>query len=226
MKGIVVTGNNESKREIVPSGTHIARCYSMIHIGTVEWEYNGETKYTNKIRITFELPHELRDFSGEDKPMVISKEYTMSLHEKSNLRRDLEGWRGKSFSNQELSSFDVTDILGSPCNVSIIHKTSKSGNEFAQIGSISSMTKGSKCPKQINESFIFNYYDNFDEEWLETQPKWIQDQIKGTDEYKNKMNQQKHHFESLPDVPKRVKSNHSLRGDMADHLTDPDSNPF
>jgi len=189
MKGILATGNTETKREIVPSGTHIARCYSMIDIGTVEWEYNGETKYTHKVRLTFELPHEMREFSGEQKPMVISKEYTKSLHEKANLRKDFESWRGKSFTNEELKSFDLTSVLGASCNVSIIHKTSKSGNEFAQIGSISSMTKGSNCPDQFNESFIFNYEDNFDEEWLEKQPQWVQDQIKSTDEYKSKMNQ-------------------------------------
>jgi hypothetical protein len=191
MKGILATGNTETKREIVPSGTHIARCYSMIHIGTVEWEWQGETKYTDKIRVTFELPHEMREFSGEQKPMVISKEYTLSLHEKSNLRRDLEGWRGKAFTNQELSKFDITDLISKSCNVSIIHKTSKSGNEFAQIGSISGISKGTECPKQFNESFIFNYEDNFNEDWLEQQPQWVQDQIKGTDEYKSKMNQQK-----------------------------------
>ena len=191
MKGILATGNTETKREIVPSGTHIARCYSMIHIGTVEWEWQGETKYSNKIRVTFELPHEMRDFSGEQKPMVISKEYTLSLHEKSNLRRDLEGWRGKSFTNKELAHFDTTNLISKECNISIIHKTSKSGNEFAQIGSISGITKGTDCPKQFNDSFIFNYEDNFNEDWLEQQPKWIQDQIKGTDEYKSKMNQQK-----------------------------------
>ena len=160
MKGIIVSGSAKTKREIVPSGTHIARCYSMIDIGTVEWEWQGETKHTQKVRLAFELPNEMRDFGGEQKPMVIDKEYTKSLW-KSNLRKDLEGWRGKSFSNQELSGFELTDVLGSSCNVSIIHKTSKSGNEFAQIGSISSMTKGSKCPEQFNESFIFNYEDNF-----------------------------------------------------------------
>ena len=42
-------------------------------------------------------------------------------------------------------------------------------------------------PEQINESFIFNYEDNFNAEWLEQQPDWIQDQIKGTDEYKSKI---------------------------------------
>jgi len=201
MKGILATGNTETKREIVPSGTHIARCYSMIHIGTVEWEWQGETKYSNKIRVTFELPHEMRDFSGEQKPMVISKEYTLSLHEKSNLRRDLEGWRGKSFTNKELAHFDTTNLISKECNISIIHKTSKSGNEFAQIGSISGITKGTDCPKQFNDSFIFNYEDNFNEDWLEQQPKWIKDQIKNTDEYKNKMNQKKFQDTPTDDIP-------------------------
>jgi hypothetical protein len=201
MKGILATGNTETKREIVPSGTHIARCYSMIHIGTVEWEWQGETKYSNKIRVTFELPHEMRDFSGEQKPMVISKEYTLSLHEKSNLRRDLEGWRGKSFTNKELAHFDTTNLISKECNISIIHKTSKSGNEFAQIGSISGITKGTECPKQFNDSFIFNYEDNFNEEWLELQPEWIKDQIKNTDEYKNKMNQKKFQDTPTDDMP-------------------------
>ena len=187
MKGILIKSKNENKREIVPSGTHIAICYSMIHIGTVEWEWQGETKHSDKIRLSFELPNEMRDFGGEEKPMVISKEYTLSLHEKSNLRRDLEGWRGKSFTKEELNRFDVTNLLGKSCNVSIIHKNSKSGNEFAQIGSISGISKGTKCPEQINESFIFNYEDNFNAEWLEQQPDWIQDQIKGTDEYKSKI---------------------------------------
>ena len=201
MKGIIVSGSAKTKREIVPSGTHVARCYSMIHIGTVEWEYQGEKKYSNKIRVTFELPFEMRDFGGEQKPMVISKEYTLSLHEKSNLRRDLEGWRGKAFTNQELSKFDITDLLSKSCNVSVIHKTSKSGNEFAQIGSISGISKGTKCPEQINESFIFNYEDNFNEEWLELQPEWIQDQIKNTDEYKSKMNQKKFKDTPTDDMP-------------------------
>jgi len=201
MKGILATGNTETKREIVPSGTHVARCYSMIHIGTVEWEYQGEKKHSNKIRVNFELPFEMRDFGGDENPMVISKEYTLSLHEKSNLRRDLEGWRGKSFNNKELAHFDITNLISKECNISVIHKTSKSGNEFAQIGSISGISKGTKCPKQINDSFIFNYEDNFNEEWLELQPEWIKEQIKNTDEYQNKMNQKKFKDTPTDDMP-------------------------
>lgn len=200
MKGIEISAEstNEVKREIVPSGTHVARCYSTIHIGTVEWEWQGELKYTNKIRLTFELPNEMRDFGGEDKPMVISKEYTLSLHEKSNLRKDLESWRGEAFKGQP--KFDITDMIGESCMISVVHKTSNSGNDYATISSISQIAKGMECPSQFNSSFIFNYHDNFNEEWLNEQPQWIQDQIKSTDEYKSKMNQNKF-SEDKKDIP-------------------------
>jgi hypothetical protein len=202
MKGIIISNNNSNiKKAIVPSGTHLARCYSMIHIGTVEWEYNGEQKFTNKVRLTFELPNEMRDFSGEQKPMVISKEYTLSMHEKSNLRKDLEMWRGKQFTNKELAHFDLMLMLEEGCNLTVIHKTTKAGNEFATIGGLSSLPKGIECPNQFNPTFIFNYGENFNEEWLEDQPEWIQHQIKTTPEYSNKLNQQKFKSTTEDDLP-------------------------
>jgi hypothetical protein len=193
MKGIIVSGSSQPKREIVPSGTHIAVCYSMIHIGNVEWEYQGEYKVSNKVRMSFELSNELRDYGGEQKqPMVISKEYTLSLHEKSNLRKDLESWRGSAFNSDDLKNFDITSLLGKSCMVSIIHKKSNSGVEYANIGNVSSLTKGVESPKQHNKNFIFNYADNFNEDWLESQPDWIKEQIKSTEDYENKINQLNH----------------------------------
>jgi hypothetical protein len=200
MKGIIVGNNNSTKKEIVPSGTHIARCYSMIHIGTVEWEYNGEQKFSNKVRLTFELPNEMREFSGEQKPMVISKEYTLSMHEKSNLRKDLEMWRGKQFSYNELAHFDLMLMLEECCNLTVIHKTTKAGNEYAMIGGLSSLPKGIECTNQINPTFIFNYGENFNQEWLEEQPEWIQNQIKNTPEYENKINQIKYKSSTADDT--------------------------
>lgn len=46
-----------------------------------------------------ELPTELRVFSEKkgEQPLVIDKEYTLSMAEKSNLRKDLKLWRGKEF---------------------------------------------------------------------------------------------------------------------------------
>jgi hypothetical protein len=188
MKGIIVTSSNQ-KKEIVPAGTHFARCYSMIHIGVVEWEFQGEKKFNNKVRLTWELPYEMRDFGGEQKPLVISKEYTLSMHEKSNLRKDLEMWRGKVFTNKELGSFDVTDLLGKTCNLSVIHKVAKNGNEFAQVGGVSAIQKGVEVLEQFNPTFIFNYGDHFDLDWLDSQPEWIQEQIKSSEDYQYKINE-------------------------------------
>ncbi len=201
MKGIEISteSTNEIKRELIPSGTHIARCYSMIHIGNVHWEWQGEQKVSNKIRLTFELPNEMRDFGGEMKPMVISKEYTLSLHEKSNLRKDLESWRGEAFSGSP--RFDVTDMLGKECMLGIMHKTGKTGNEYATISSISKLANGMTCPEQFNPDFIFNYHDNFNQEWLNEQPEWVQNQIKETDDYKSKMNNLKHNGSEKEDLP-------------------------
>ena len=95
-----------------------------------------------------------------------------------------------------MRGFDITQLLGKECMLSIIHKTGMSGNDYAMIGNISALGKGMECGEQFNPNFIFNYTDNFDEEWLEVQPQWIQDQIKGTEDYQSKMNQKKFNKES------------------------------
>jgi|TARA_R110001606_G_C15403403_1_gene653615 hypothetical protein len=182
----IVAKQKESKREQVPSGTHIARCFSMVHIGTTTWEYLGETKETDKVRISFEIPGEMRVFSEDqgEQPMVIDKEYTLSMHEKANLRKDLESWRGKTFSDKEAREFDILNLIGIPCSLGVIHKDTKGGNTYARISSISGIPKGIKAPDQINKNQIFDYNDNFSEDFIESLPTWIVEQIKETPEYK------------------------------------------
>jgi len=181
----------ESTREKVPAGTHIARCYSMIHIGTTTWEYLGETKETDKVRISFEIPEELREFQeGCPEPMVIDKEYTLSMHEKANLRKDLESWRGKTFTEAEARDFDILKLIGVPCSLGVIHKDTKAGNTYARISGISGLPKGVKCPDQMNATKIFDYNENFNTEFVDQQPDWISDQIKSTPEWKTKLQEQ------------------------------------
>lgn len=189
--GIIATQTEKkTDYEIVPSGTHIARCYSMIHIGTIEEEYMGEKKDRNKVRLGFEIPSEMRNFHrGVGKmprpmPMSISKEYTLTMFEKGNLRKDLESWRGKGFTDAEANSFDITKLLGVPCMISVVHKTSKKGTEYALISTISPLMKDSKCPDMKNKEFQFNYNDNFDENWLKHEcPEYLATQIKNSQEY-------------------------------------------
>lgn len=188
-----ITAKNQSNSDFapVPAGTYVARCYSMIQLGTHEEEYMGQKKELNKVRITWELPTELKVFKeGEpEKPYSISKEFTLSMYEKANLRKFLEGWRGKGFTDDEAEAFDITVLLGKVCMVSIIHKTSKNGKVYADISSVTTIPKGLEVPPQINDSFEFSF-ESFDEAKLNGLPDWLKEKITTSQEYNNLMNPQ------------------------------------
>jgi hypothetical protein len=186
---IVAASTGGSSIPAIEAGTYPARCVQIIHIGTVEDEYDGRKKMTNKIRFTFELPTELHTYDeakGEE-PRLISKEYTLSLSEKANLLKDLNAWRGKQFTAEELKGFDVTAVLGAPCQLSIVQKTSKkSGNTYSVIASISKVMKGVTVADQVTPKLVFGY-DGKPEEILELfkqLPTFVQDSVVMSAEWK------------------------------------------
>lgn len=171
----------------VEPGTYVARCYSMIEIGTIETEFNEEKKKAHQVNITWELPTEVAVFKEENglEPFVVSKTYRLSMHEKATLRKDLESWRGKGYTEPEAQRFDVTKLLGQPCILSIIHEPSKTdpNKNYVRISSISKLMKGQECPPQINQTRLLSFED-WNEELFESLPEWLQDKIKSSDEYR------------------------------------------
>lgn len=181
----IVAKNSATQRELIPAGTHLARCYQMIEIGTVKENILGQEKILTKVRIGWELPEERRIFSDEkgEQPFVISKEYTLSMNEKANLRKDLESWRGKGFSEDEAKGFDITKLLGVPCMLNIIHRTSKDGQKvYDNIAGIMPVPKSMKCPAQENKTFVLSY-DAFDFNVFNSLPDFIKDKMKGSSEF-------------------------------------------
>ena len=187
---IIATTSSKGQSTPIEAGTYVARCYSMIYMGTLTEEFQGQVKHQKKVRVTFELPTELKVFKAEngEQPQVIGKDFTLSMHEKGTLRKMLQSWRGKAFTDAEAQNFDITKLLGVPCMLSIVHKISKTGNTYAEIATISPMMKGMACPEQINESFEFNV-DNFSEDEFNNLPEFIKDKVKSSAEYKKLNNQ-------------------------------------
>lgn len=183
----IIASSNPSGKSFthVEAGNYVARCYSMVHIGTIPEEYKGEKKEANKVRLTFELPTETKVFKEEngEQPFIISKEFTLSLHEKSSLRKFLESWRGKGFTENEARYFDVAKLLGKPCMLNIIHKTKLDGNIRADISSVSPIPKGLSCPNQVLPSVIFSV-NHFSQEVFDTLPEFLREKIKSSREYK------------------------------------------
>jgi len=174
MLTVTDTGGGAEFKKLDP-GTYAAVCTQIIDIGpqVTPW---GES---NKIKIRFEVPSERAEWQDSDGqshegPMVIWASYTASLSEKANLRKDLESWRGRAFTPEELKGFDITKILGQPCMISVKHKTSQTnGKTYANIASISRLVKGMETPKAEGDLIAFDI-DNHTREQYDALPEWLQ----------------------------------------------------
>jgi hypothetical protein len=176
-------GNGGMKFDPIENGTHVATCVQMIHIGTIEDEFDGKPVKGNKVRITFELPNELVKFKDDEpeQPRFISKEFTLSMNEKAGLRKFLNSWRGVPFTEDEAKRFDITKLLGLPVMLSITTKTSKTGKQYNDILSASALIKGMATPEILTEVFEINY-DNIAEMWSKV-PKFLREKMATTPEY-------------------------------------------
>ena len=181
--GVIAESTGGTPREQVPAGTHVARVYEVIHIGTVTDTWEGQTKQLNKVRIGFELPLETRVFKEEngEQPFVISREFTLSTHEKATLRAFIEGLTGRKMSEQEAKAYDVLTLIAKECLIAVTH-TEKGDKTYANIASASPMMKGMVCPPAINKVRVLDY-DNFDWELYESLPDFLKTKISNTPEY-------------------------------------------
>jgi len=149
--------------ERCPPGMHLARCYRIMDLGTQKSEYMGQTKYLHKIMIGWEL-HGV-DESGkpltmfDGRPFAIFKNYTLSWSEKANLRLDLQSWRGKPFSQEEMRKFDLKNVLGAWCMLNVIERQGQNGNTYSNVDSVSpvpTIIKQNGLPNPVNKNEMFN----------------------------------------------------------------------
>ncbi len=179
----IIAENKGRDFVLIPAGNHIARCYGMVQIGTVNEEsgiYAG--KEIHKVRISWETPHEAHDFGKGMQPFAIHKEFTLSMNEKATLRKMLESWRGKAFTEVEAEKFDITRLLGKPCMINVIHKTSGRGGTYADISSLATLPKGLECPDQVNPTLELSF-DNWSAAIFESLPEFVKEKIKKSKEY-------------------------------------------
>ena len=148
--GIVATTNDSGGGYAqVPSGVHKARCVKIIDLGTQRQEFSGEVSWKRQVMLIWEIPGQ-DNMNGE--PMTISKFYTLSLHEKSNLGADLTSWRGRAFTETEKQGFDISNLAGVPCMLNVV----EGNNGKARISTIMPLAKGDEMADQYNETVIFS----------------------------------------------------------------------
>jgi len=159
----------------IPEDVYQGICYSIYDLGTQFSEKFG--KSAHQCVIIWEIPDQRitieKDGKKVDLPRVVSKKYTMSLNEKANLRRDLQSWRGRAFTENELEGFDITKLLGANCMIQIVH-TKKGEKTYANISSILPLYKGMQKKGPENPTVVYEITDG---PIPEGTPKWIADLI-------------------------------------------------
>ena len=150
--------------ERCPPGMHLARCYRIVDLGTQKSEYMGQVKYQHKIMLGWEIhgtddkgqPLRMRD----GRPFAIFKNYTLSWSEKANLRLELQSWRGKPFTQEEMRRFDLETILGKWCMLNIIERPAKTGGSvYSNVDGVTpvpAIIRQNGLPEAINPNEMFN----------------------------------------------------------------------
>jgi len=162
--GFIATDSGGGNFKRVPQGVFIGRCYSLIDLGTQHTSGQYGDKFQHKIKIGWELFGEEEDgtpltidVDGQTMPLTISKTYTVSLHEKSGLRRDLAAWRGKDFTDEEAKAFDVSKLIGAYCMINVTESVTN-GKTYSNVAGITPLPgalKNSK-PAPVHESVKFD----------------------------------------------------------------------
>lgn len=190
------SGGGDFKR--VPPGAYIGRCYSLIDLGTQESTGQFGTKFQHKIRIAWELFGEDEqgnpltvEVDGKTMPMTISKSYTVSLHEKAGLRKDLAAWRGRDFTEEEAKAFDVSKLLGAYCMVNCT-QSETNGKTYTNVAGLTPLPGALKNakPAPVHANVIFDLdkpdmkvFEGFHEKLqdaIKKSPEWAQLQKKTT----------------------------------------------
>lgn len=168
-------GGGDFKR--APSGSHIAICNLVADCG-LQPGSQAFPQPKRKVYIRFEIPSERVEYEKDGQqvegPLTIGSFYTASMNEKATLRKHLEGWRGKKFSDDEAATFDVSAIIGKACMLSVVESES-GGKVYSNIAGIGSLPKGIPVPQAENDLLLYDQESG--PKQYEMLPKWLKEKI-------------------------------------------------
>lgn len=171
---MIASDNGGQVIEKLENGVYTAVSSAIIDLGLQKNEQFK--KIQRKFMMIWTIIGEEVEINGEKQPRTISKEYSFSLNEKSTLRKDLQAWRGKPFSEEELQGFNILAVLNKACQLQIILEE-KNNKKYNNIAGIMSLPKGSNVPI-LEDTY---YFDMENAETWENYckiPNWIQEKIK------------------------------------------------
>ena len=104
-----------------PTGLHRGVCCDVVDLGWMMTPWGRKHQIVLKWQILAQME--------DGKPFIVQKWYNATICEGSNLRGDLESWRGRAFMEDEAQAFDLEKLLSAQCQLNIVHNKSKKNPE-------------------------------------------------------------------------------------------------
>jgi hypothetical protein len=138
--------DKRAEREAAPEGLQQGVCCDVVDLGLRQTPWGPKEKV--------EIRWILDSADSKGRGFLVSGRYTNSLNEKATLRRHLEAWRGKKFTQDEVKSgWDLEKLLGINGQLQIVHKLGEDGTTYANVHTIVPLGKG--MPKmEIPSSYV------------------------------------------------------------------------
>lgn len=217
---MIASDNGGQTIEKLENGVYTAVSSAIIDLGLQRNEQFGKTQ--RKFMMIWTIIGEEIEINGEKQPRTISKEYSFSLNEKSTLKKDLQAWRGKPFSEEELQGFNILTVLNKACQLQIILEE-KNNKKYNNIAGIMSLPKGSSV-QTLNNTYYFDMEEAETWENFIRIPNWIQEKMKkaenlestGFDKY----------IKEYEEMMKEQESNQEENNTSTDMIAPADDLPF
>lgn len=128
--------------ENAPEGLHPAVCCDVIDLGIVKTQFGDK----HMVRLVWQIEATNKD----GRRFTPGRQFTASLDRRANLRKVLEGWRGRAFTAAEEEKFDLENLLEKCCQIQIQHVPADGGKVYANVVTVVPYPKGMDALKVVD----------------------------------------------------------------------------
>jgi hypothetical protein len=161
----MVVSDNGGDYEPIPTGMHRAILINYFDVG-LQPGFQGDVA-RKKVVLLWELEAR-NDKTG--KRFTITKTYTQSIGDKSNLGNDLSSWRGRPFTTEERKAFEMDNTKGKSCQINVMPK--EPGSDKVKVAAVLPADKSRPYwAPETAKDYVPNFVTKMLDTRIEEQPK-------------------------------------------------------
>ncbi len=128
------------------------------------------------------------DDNGKQEPRVLGRTLNFTRSKNGGLRKFVQSWLGKTFTDDEFNELDTNDLVGTPAQLSVVLNES---GDYANIDTIMQLPRGMAAPAPVSALVRYDM-EPWDDVAFAALPDWAQEQVKKSTQY------QKFHVPTAP----------------------------